>query len=112
MSQPVRTVLLVISEGAETAEVVITHDNLKYAGIELTLAGLDDNGTVSCSCQLKIIPNCSLESVKDNIYDAIVLPGGRHGPENLQKSDLLGKMVENHFRQNKLIATICGGECF
>ncbi len=109
MSQLIKRVLLVITEGSETTEFVIVHDNLKYAGIELTLASLNDDKPVVCSCQMKVIPDCSLESVKENIYDAIVLPGGKYGPDNLKKSDLLGQIVKNHFEKLKLIATICGG---
>lgn len=76
---------MVICEGSETTEVVVTYDNLKYAGIDVTLAGLNSSDPVPCSCGLQITPETSLEDIKENLYDGIILPGGRVGPENLLK---------------------------
>ena len=80
-----KKLLMVICEGSETSEVVVTYDNLKYAGIDVKLAGLNSTDPVSCSCGLRMIPETSLESVKDNLYAGLILPGGRIGPENLVK---------------------------
>lgn len=77
--------LVFLAEGAEEMETVITVDTLRRAGIEVTLAGLDGEQTVLCSRNVKIVPDASLDSVKSNEFDAVILPGGLKGAENCAK---------------------------
>ena len=50
-----------------------------------------------------------LESIDYTFYDAIVLPGG-HGPMfDLAKSELIGEIVSNFDKKNKIIAAVCHG---
>jgi protein DJ-1 len=73
--------LVFLAEGAEEMETVITVDILRRAGIEVTLAGVNGDQTVTCSRNVKIVPDCSLEKVSSSQFDAVVLPGGLKGAE-------------------------------
>ena len=60
-------------------------DVLRRAGITVTLAGLEGADKVVCSRQVVLVPDASLNSVMDDGYDAIVLPGGMDGARSFEK---------------------------
>ena len=44
---------------------------------------------------------------KDKIFDAVVLPGGGKGAENLASSSEVGKILQRHEEQCKILAAVC-----
>ena len=80
-----KEVLMVIAKGSETIEVVVPYDSLKYADIEVTLAGVESSELISTSCGLKIKPDVSLADVAHKMFDALILPGGLVGTEKLRQ---------------------------
>ena len=80
-SKMVKRALVFLAEGAEEMETVITVDVLRRAGIEVTLAGVNGEQTVTCSRLVKIQPDCSLEKVSNDQFDAVIVPGGLKGAE-------------------------------
>ena len=77
----VKRALVFLAEGAEEMETVITVDVLRRAGIEVTLAGVNGEQPVTCSRLVKIVPDCSLEKVGNDQFDAVIVPGGLKGAE-------------------------------
>lgn len=77
----VKKALVFLAEGAEEMETVITVDTLRRAGIDVTLAGLSGDQQVLCSRNVKITPDVSLDSVKSDNFDAVIVPGGLKGAE-------------------------------
>ncbi|GCB72333.1 hypothetical protein scyTo_0006257 [Scyliorhinus torazame] len=76
--------LVILAKGAEEIETVVPTDLLRRAGITVTVAGLTCKGPVTCSRDVVICPDCSLEdAAKQGPYDVIVLPGGNLGAQNL-----------------------------
>ena len=47
-----------------------------YLQIEVTIAGVLGGDPVTCSRNVKIVPDVALASVADRTYDLILLPGG------------------------------------
>jgi protein DJ-1 len=73
--------LIFLATGAEEMETVITADVLRRAGIDVTLAGINGKDSVVCSRQVKIVPDTDLKSVQNDIFDAVIVPGGLKGAE-------------------------------
>ena len=70
--------LVILAEGAEEMETVITVDILRRGNIDVTLASLsDDAKPVLCSRNVQIAPDCSLKDAVSSgkKFDAVVLPG-------------------------------------
>ncbi|XP_002166243.1 Parkinson disease protein 7 homolog [Hydra vulgaris] len=103
-----KTALLLLAEGAEEMESVITIDVLRRAKIEVTVAGLDEH-LVKCSRNVRIQPDDILENIKDKMYDAVIIPGGLGGAKKLSESTVVKNILEKHFKHEKLIAAICAG---
>jgi protein DJ-1 len=101
-----RTALVILAPGAEEIEVSIIVDVLRRASVKVTLAGLVGSGAVICSRGLRLVPDVALGDVAGN-FDAVVLPGGAKGAENLASSPLVGRHLKNQWQRGRIVAAIC-----
>ncbi|MEY0973503.1 protein deglycase YajL [Providencia huaxiensis] len=103
------SVLICIAHGSEEIEFTITADLLVRAGINVTLASVTEDGslTITASRGLKIIADTPLIQVADEPFDAIVLPGGMTGSETFRDSPLVVEKVRRMHLDGKIVAAIC-----
>lgn len=100
------TAVIILADGFEEIEAVAVIDILRRANISLTIAGL--HGTTCTSARnLIVTTDCTLESVKNTTFDAVILPGGEPGTTHLENSILLSSFLQIHFEKNKILAAIC-----
>ncbi|KAM7429550.1 Protein deglycase DJ-1zDJ-1 [Porites harrisoni] len=79
--------LVILAEGAEEMEAVITTDVLRRGKVKTVFGGLAGADPVTCSRYVVVKPDMSLEdAIKQGPYDAVILPGGLGGSNNLAKS--------------------------
>ena len=91
-----KTALVILAEGAEEMETVIVVDVLRRATISVTLASLSDDLTIKCSRSVKIVADCLLKDVSNDIFDAVILPGGGPGANALASSSVVGQILHRH----------------
>jgi len=103
MSQ--KKVLLVLADGFEEIEAITPIDVLRRAGLEVIVAGVGKT-EVEGAHGVKVKADMDLEQYND-IPDAIILPGGMPGAENLSKSQKLARLLDKINQQGKLIGAIC-----
>ncbi|XP_046360040.2 Parkinson disease protein 7 homolog [Haliotis rufescens] len=100
--------IVLLAEGAEEMETVITVDVLRRGGIDVTVAGLTGSDPVLCSRQVKVVPDKSLDdALKSAPYDVVVLPGGGTGAKNLCESAAVGKLLQEQEGRDALVAAVC-----
>lgn len=68
---------------------------------------MEDDKPVVCSRDVVIKPDVALADVADNLYDVVILPGGREGGPKLAESELVKKVVIKHYKDYRTVATIC-----
>ncbi|XP_023701865.1 protein/nucleic acid deglycase DJ-1 [Cryptotermes secundus] len=103
-----KSALVIIAEGAEEMEVVISVDVLRRAGISVTVAGLAGPDPVRCSRSVVVCPDSSLQDALTKApFDAIVLPGGLGGARNLAASSEVGLLLQQQEKDGRLVAAIC-----
>lgn len=103
-----KTALLLIADGSEEMESVITADVLRRGGVTVTIASIGDNECVKCSRDVKICADTKLSNVIDKEkYDVVILPGGLEGSKAFAKSAEVGKLLQEQEKEDKLIAAIC-----
>ncbi|XP_013788970.1 protein DJ-1-like [Limulus polyphemus] len=79
-----KSALLILADGAEEMEAVISADVMRRGGITVKVAGLAGKQPVVCSRDVTIVPDIGLEdAIKEGPYDVIVLPGGLKGAANV-----------------------------
>lgn len=100
------TALVLLAQGSEEMEAVISIDVLRRGGIEVTVAGVDGAAPVRCSRGVTITPDAALESV-DGEFDVLVLPGGAEGAKRLAASSRVGELLREQERAGRWVAAIC-----
>jgi len=101
-----KKVLVLLADGFEEMEAVICIDILRRGGLETKIACLKKNLVVCGSRNIKIQADMKLSEIKQ-LPDAIVLPGGMPGAENLANSKEANKLIKNCNNEKKIIAAIC-----
>jgi len=98
--------LVLLAEGFEEMEAVISIDILRRAGIRVITAAICDNRIVTGSRRIPIKADILLKDFQ-SIPDALILPGGLTGAENLAASQDVKDLIMTCIREGKIIAAIC-----
>ena len=96
--------MIVFAEGFEEIEAVTPADILDRAGVTVELVGLDAM-EVTGAHGVTFKMHRLLEETED--VDAVILPGGLPGAENLAASEKLGHVLKTQMQSGKLVAAIC-----
>ncbi|MCK6587913.1 MAG: DJ-1/PfpI family protein [Polyangiaceae bacterium] len=99
--------LVILAEGAEEMEAIISVDVLRRAEIDVVLAGLDGANPVRCSRGVRVVPDTSLAEVAGSSFDVIVLPGGKDGATRLAGSSAVGDLLRAQAAAGRTVAAIC-----
>lgn len=99
--------LVIIADGTEEMEAVITTDVLRRGKVATTVAGLNSAEAVKCSCGFKLLPDVSLDEAMKHEYDAVILPGGLGGSEAFCASSKVGQLLKKQEAAGKYCAAIC-----
>ena len=99
-------VVVFLADGFEECEGLLVVDLLRRAGLKTVMASVMGRRTVDSSRHIPITADTLAEAVDYEKVRLIVLPGGRLGTENLDKSKLVKeKCLE--FARDKAVAAIC-----
>ena len=99
---------MIFADGFEDVEAIATRDVLVRAGIEVYDAKLsNDNQIVVSSHKMSLSGFKSLKNINTKEFNALVLPGGSRGVNNLLKSEEVDKVVLDFYRAHKLVCAIC-----
>ncbi|MBU2590846.1 MAG: DJ-1/PfpI family protein [Nitrospinae bacterium] len=98
--------LVILAPGFEDIEALTAVDILRRGGIEVTLAGTID-GPIKGRCGIMVLTDEAIDISLNRNYEAIILPGGAEGTENLKRDQRVADLVKRHHSEGKLIAAIC-----
>ncbi len=102
-----KKVLLPIAEGVEEIETVTLIDVLRRAGAEVSVAAIGKETTVTAARGVVLVADCLLESILEETFDLIVLPGGLPGAEHLRDCQPLMEMLHRQKQEGRLYGAIC-----
>ena len=83
---------------------------LHLCKIDVVVAGLHGKESIKCSRMVVIQPDTNLDEVANNVFDAVILPGGLKGAEALAQSSVVGDILKRHESGNSVLAAICAGK--
>ena len=101
-------VLLLFADGFEDVEAIATRDVLIRAGIEVYDAKInDDNQIVVASHKIALAGLKSLKNINVDEFEAIILPGGMRGVNNLLASNEVERLLKEFNNKHKWVCAIC-----
>ncbi len=99
-------ILIPLANGFEEIEFVTVADILRRAGLDVVTAGLSE-GLVEGSHKIKMMPDTTLDKIKPDEFDAVVLPGGAPGFINLKNDERVLNILQSMNRAGKYVCAIC-----
>ena len=100
-----RKMAVLLAEGFEEIEAVIPIDVLRRLEFEVVTVSL--GGKVSGSHGIIFDPDCLIDALDAAALDAVILPGGLPGAENLKNSPQVINLVREMYNAGKIVAAIC-----
>ena len=102
-----KTVLVPLADGFEDIEAVSIVDVLRRGGIEVVTAALGAERSVRSAHGIPMMADALLADVLENAYDAIILPGGGEGTQNLMACEILHERLRRQKADGGLVCAIC-----
>ncbi len=100
-------VLVPLAQGCEELEAVTIIDLLVRAGVDVITASLDHNKVITCSRGVQIIAQVPLESILDESFAMVVLPGGQPGADHLEQDKRILSLLRTTVEAGGIIGAIC-----
>ena len=96
-----------IADGVEEIEALTVVDLMRRAKLDIDMISVQNRGRAMGSHCIQFECDYCLKDIDLNSYDAIVLPGGLKGTENLMNNVKIIDTIQTFFEKGKLVAAIC-----
>ncbi|MEJ2697852.1 MAG: type 1 glutamine amidotransferase [Candidatus Sulfobium sp.] len=100
-------VLMISADNFEDAELLFPYYRLREEGIDVDLASMT-RGKIKGKHGYEIEANMSLDEVKPEKYDMLILPGGK-APAAVRKEKKALDIAKYFFEKDKPVSSICHG---
>lgn len=95
-----------LAEGFEVTEALAPVDMMRRAKLDVRTVGVTGK-TVTSSHKVTVTADISLDEVKTDNLEAVVLPGGMPGTLNLKANDTVIDIVKYAYKNNCVVGAIC-----
>ena len=100
-------VLIPLANGFEDVEAITVVDVLRRGGVEVVTASIHDKRVVKSAHGIRMEADALFGDVKGDAYEAIVLPGGGEGTENLKRDAAVAERLRRQRDEGRLLCAIC-----
>ncbi len=97
--------MIIVNDGLEECEALVTYDLLYRAGIETDLVGFTKQ--IVSSHNITFAAHRLLDEIDPLDYDCLILPGGMPGTKNLESDARVQKLIDLFVKEDRYIAAIC-----
>lgn len=106
-----KKVAVMMAQGFEPVEVVAPVDAMRRAGLDVTCVSVMPTEPVSGGQDIVLMPDANLEGVDLSSFDALVVPGGSEGVQNLLRCTELLEVLPLYAsgEGGRHLASICAG---
>ena len=101
------SVLIPLADGFEDVEAVTAIDILRRGGVTVVTASIHDRLDVVSAHGITMRADALFAEAEKEAYDAILLPGGGEGTENLRKSEAVIGRLRRQKAEGQLLCAIC-----
>lgn len=100
-------VLIPLANGFEEIEAISIIDVLRRGGVEVVTASIHGSPEVRGAHGVAVTADALFDDVASEPYEAIVLPGGGEGTENLKASESVAERLRRQKEDGGLLCAIC-----
>ncbi|MCR4633262.1 MAG: DJ-1/PfpI family protein [Erysipelotrichaceae bacterium] len=97
--------MIIVNNGLEECEALLTYDLLYRAGIQTDLVGFEEE--ILSSHEVTFKAHKLLDEIDPLDYDCLILPGGMPGTLNLENDERVQKLIDLFVEKDRYIAAIC-----
>jgi len=97
--------MIIVNNGLEECEALVTYDLLYRAGIDVELVGLSKE--IESSHKVVFKANKLIDEINPNDYECLILPGGMPGTKNLENDERVQQLIDLFVKQDKYVCAIC-----
>ena len=102
-----KTAYIILADGFEETEAMGAWDALRRGGVEATFVSINDTTSVEGAHGLHFTADHTINEIRRQPADAIALPGGATGTENLYQSDKVRDLITSQLRDGRLVGAMC-----
>jgi protease I len=105
-----KKILILATNGFEQSELEVPRDKLKAAGADVDVVSPEKGeikGWDKKDWGRPVKVDKTLDQVKADDYDAIVLPGGQINPDLLRVNERALQLIKDFYNQKKIVAAVC-----
>ena len=99
--------LIILANGFEDAEAIITIDLLRRAHLELDLVSMNKEKVVKTARGIYMNADKTIHEINLNHYDYLIIPGGKAVFDYHLKSEMTKSIVDFFMKKQALVACIC-----
>ncbi len=99
--------VIFFAPGLEECEGLLTVDILRRAGVAVTIAAVGGDRRVTSARGITVVADCLAEELDEADYDAVILPGGLPGVDNLKADAVVRRFCRGYAAAGKLVAALC-----
>ena len=99
--------VIFFAQGLEECEGLLCVDILRRAGVEVTIAAVGGQKTVTSARKVNVVADALAEELDYAAFDACILPGGLPGVDHLKADATVRKVCTGYAAQGKVVAAIC-----
>jgi len=103
----VKHVAVLLADGFEEGEAVIFIDMMRRLEIKVDVLSCMETTALNSYFETKISADYTLAEKFEQIYDAIMMPGGPQGTDYLSKNSKVIEFVKRHIKEKKYICALC-----
>ena len=97
--------MIIVNDGLEECEALMTYDLLYRAGIEVELVGFTRR--ITSSHQVRFEADKLLSDIDKDEYECLILPGGMPGTKNLEADERVQELIDYFVEKDRLVCAIC-----
>jgi len=103
-----RKILIMVDEGVEDVEFIYPYYRFQEEGYRVDIVGSKAKETYIGKHGVPFTSDLSPKEVNVDVYDAVIIPGGR-APDRMRINEGLVNIVKEAYKKGKVIAAICHG---
>jgi 4-methyl-5(b-hydroxyethyl)-thiazole monophosphate biosynthesis len=100
------SVVIPFAEGFEELEAVALIDVMRRGGVDVRIAYIGDSPLVLGANGITIEADNSIDNIKADEFDMMVLPGGWGGTYGLAENEKVISLLQE-FKENKVVGAMC-----